>query len=91
VPTEASDIVSLPERSLLPVQDSEPDAVHELALYEDQVRVNSALVSTVLKEDVKVTEGKGTGVGAGDEPPPPPQDEIIKTSGSINRYIFFII
>jgi len=79
---------------LVPVQDEEPEAVHELALLEDQVRVNSALVSTVLTEDEKVTEGKGTGEGAGVEsppPPPPPQDEIMKTSGSINRYIFFII
>ena len=77
---------------MVPVQDEEPEAVHELALLEDQVRVNSALVSTVLTEDVKVTEGKGTGEGAGVEPPPPPpHEDIIRTSGRIKRYIFFII
>ena len=62
-----------PEVARMPVQ--EPDATHDVALVEDQVRVVDPLVGTFVAELEIVTVGGGTV----EDPPPPPQPLKAKT------------
>ena len=63
---------SLPDVPLEPSQ--APDAEHEVALVDDQVRVVELETKTESGSALKLTVGAGGGAGggAGDELPPPP-------------------
>jgi hypothetical protein len=60
---------SFPDIDFAPLQF--PEAEQEVAFVEDQVRVNSSSVVTVVDEELRLILGTGV-KGAGLEPPPPP-------------------
>jgi len=66
---------SLPEVVLVP--DQEPEAEQEVALEEDQVRVEVSAKRTDIGLAERLTTGAGvTGVVSPPPPPPPPQADI---------------
>ena len=85
---------SLPEVSFEPSQ--APDAEHELALVDDQVRVVALETKTESGSALKLTVGAGGGVGGGVgvelPPPPPPQEARTKTADIVKKALpkFFI-
>jgi hypothetical protein len=60
---------SLPLVDFVPVQ--VPDAVHEVALVEDQVKVTTVSINTDEEDAERDEVGLGS-EGVGDPPPPPP-------------------
>ena len=56
---------------LVPVQ--VPEAEHEVALVEDQVRVTGVSINTDEEDEERDEVGLGSGAGAPPPPPPPPQ------------------
>ena len=60
---------SLPLVAFVP--DQVPDAVHEVALVEDQVRVTTVSINTDEDDEERDEVGLGS-EGVGDPPPPPP-------------------
>jgi hypothetical protein len=63
--------------------DQSPEAEHDVALDEDQVKVAELPTSNSESEDVKLTCGAGVIVGVA--PPPPPHDEIAKVTITIGN------
>jgi hypothetical protein len=88
LPISDSDIVSLPDVALSPLQF--PDAEQVSALVVDQVKVNSEFTSTlsIIVDRVTVGEGKA---GGGDAstllllPPPHPGNTVRNNKLQINR------
>ena len=68
----STEIDSEPSESFDP--DQSPEAEHDVALDEDQVKIAELPTSNSESEDVKVTCGAGVIVGVA-PPPPPPHDE----------------
>ena len=66
---------SVPLVALVPVQ--VPDAVQEVALVEDQVRVTTVSINTDEEDAERDEVGLGS-EGAGDPPPPPPPPHAYK-------------
>ena len=76
------------------VPDQVPDAVHEVALVEDQVRVTAVSINTDEDDEERDEVGLGSGgVGGVPPPPPPPPQPItnIKTSKLETRKFFLQI
>tara|TARA_Y100000768_G_C23867745_1_gene628922 strand:+ start:271 stop:765 length:495 start_codon:yes stop_codon:yes gene_type:complete len=89
VPAEVSVIPMLPE--VLIVLDQSPEALHELAFVEDQVRLNSLLISTLLTlDDICAVGNSGATILLSDEPPPPPPHETTKRAIRIElKYLIY--
>ena len=75
---------SVPLVALVP--DQVPDAEHEVALVEDQVRVTTVSINTDEDDEERDEVGLGS-EGVDDPPPPPPQELIIKRVVNINIYL----
>ena len=61
------------------VPDQVPDAEHEVALVDDQVKVTIEFNKTEDDEEERLAVGVGSvGVGLPPPPPPPPQETITK-------------
>ena len=75
------------------VPDQVPDAVHEVALVDDQVRVTRVSIGTDEDDEERDEVGLGSeGVGVPPPPPPPPQPITnIKTSKLETRKFFLQI
>ena len=80
---------SLPEVALVP--DHDPDAEQEVALEEDQVRVEVFVKRTDIGSADKLTVGAGvTGAAGEPPPPPPPPHEIsIRVLRTNNKFFTF--
>tara|TARA_B100000900_G_scaffold408402_1_gene422614 strand:+ start:466 stop:963 length:498 start_codon:yes stop_codon:yes gene_type:complete len=76
VPGEVSVIATLPAVPI--VLDQFPEALHEVALVEDHVRVNSLFISTLFTfDDICAVGNMGTVIILlSEDPPPPPQETI---------------
>ena len=82
----STEIDSEPSESFDP--DQSPEAEHDVALDEDQVKVAELPTSNSESEDVKVTCGAGVIVGVAPPPPPPPpppHDEIAIVTITIGK------
>ena len=81
---------SLPLVAFVP--DQVPDAEHEVALVEDQVRVTAVSINTDEDDEERDEVGLGSeGVGVPPPPPPPPQPITnIKTSKLETRKFFLL-
>ena len=89
LPTAEIVTVSDPDVALDP--DQAPEAEQEVALDDDQVKVESESMRTEVGLAEKFTVGAGT-VGAGVEPPPPPpppQEKRIRENKKM-RYVCFL-
>ena len=88
VPAEVSVIPMFPE--VLIVLDQSPEALHELAFVEDQVRLNSLLISALLTlDDICAVGNSGATILLSEDPPPPPPQETIKRDK--NNIIFIVL
>jgi hypothetical protein len=89
-PAVLSVIFSLPVVDFEPVQ--LPEAVHDVALVDDQVIVNSSPVGTELDDGLIVTVGAGvtgggvTGAVSPPPPPPPPHEDTINRMAKNFKY-----
>ena len=83
LPAISIETSSVPEVALAPVQLFEPDAEQDVALVEDQVKVDVLLRRTEVGVAEKLIPGAGVGGVGASPPPPPPQETIIKIK---NKY-----
>ena len=86
-------IASLPEVVLVP--DQEPEAEQEVALEEDQVRVDVSVKRTDMGLAERVTTGAGVVGVVGVEsppppPPPPPPHPDISIAAKTVKNVFFV-
>ena len=94
VPALVSVIALVPEVPIASLQS--PEAEHEVAFVEDQVRLNSILTSTELTLEDKETVGAGGVVGPPptglvSPPPPPPPPHAVKINTKITERFFIYI
>ena len=78
---------SVPEVVLVP--DQEPEAEQEVALEEDQVRVEVSVKRTDMGLAERLTTGAGVvGVGVESPPPPPPHPDISIATKTVKNVFF---
>ena len=86
LPAVAIVTASVPEVVLVP--DQEPEAEQEVALEEDQVRVEVSVKRTDMGLAERLTTGAGV-VGVESPPPPPPHPDISIATKTVKN-VFFI-
>ena len=83
------EIVTVSDPDVARDPDQAPEAEHEEALEEDQVKFVSEPIKTSVESAEKLTVGRSDGAGSDPPPPPPPHEKSKKSKvNDENVFIF---